>query len=65
MNNRLPFFISSEKNDMENITKGWSRPKMHFALIEMLPYLTDTDLTDYIKMCKKELERRENVRKTD
>ena len=50
---------------MKDITKGWSRPKMHFALIEMLPYLTDIDLTDYIKMCKKELERRENVRKTD
>tara|TARA_Y100000310_G_C20329629_1_gene644632 strand:+ start:482 stop:634 length:153 start_codon:yes stop_codon:yes gene_type:complete len=50
---------------MSVIVKGWSLPKMHSALLEMLPYLTDTDLKEYIKLCQKELERRYDVRKTD
>ena len=47
---------------MENITAGWSPPKMKSALLEMLPYLTDIDLEEFIELYKKELERRYEIR---
>ena len=47
---------------MNDITAGWSRPKMKQALIEMLPYLTDPDIEEFIKLYKNELERRYAIR---
>ena len=46
---------------MGDITAGWSRPKMKSALLEMLPYLTDIDLKDFIYSYQKELERRYEI----
>ena len=48
---------------MGDITAGWSRPKMKSALLEMLPYLTDIDLKDFIYSYQKELERRYEIRR--
>ena len=47
---------------MNNITAGWSRPHMKQVLIEMLPYLTDPDIEEFIKLYKNELERRYAIR---
>ena len=46
---------------MGDIVAGWSRPKMKKALVEMLPYLTDSDIKEYILLYNKELERRYNI----
>ncbi len=51
------------KHAKGDITAGWSRPKMHSALLEMLPYLTDIDLKDFIYSYQKELERRYEIRR--
>ena len=48
---------------MVDIVAGWSRPKMQSALLEMLPYLTDIDLKEFIELYKKELERRYEFRR--
>lgn len=51
------------KHTRGDITAGWSRPKMQSALLEMLPYLTDIDLEEFIELYKKELERRYEIRR--
>tara|TARA_Y100000296_G_scaffold62084_1_gene72037 strand:+ start:31 stop:249 length:219 start_codon:yes stop_codon:yes gene_type:complete len=51
------------KHARGDITAGWSRPKMQSALLEMLPYLTDIDLEEFIELYKKELERRYEIRR--
>jgi len=51
------------KHARDDITAGWSRPKMQSALLEMLPYLTDIDLEEFIELYKKELERRYEIRR--
>ena len=48
---------------MGDIVAGWSRPKMKNALLEMLPYLTDPDIEEYIILYNKELERRYEIRR--
>ena len=48
---------------MGDIVAGWSSAKMKEALVEMLPYLTDLDIEEFIKMYKKELERRYEIRR--
>ena len=48
---------------MGDIVAGWSLPKMKQSLVEMLPYLTDLDIEEFIKMYKKELERRYEIRR--
>ena len=51
------------KHARGDITAGWSRPKMKNALLEMLPYLTDPDIEEYIILYNKELERRYEIRR--
>ena len=44
---------------VDDITKGWSRPKMHRALLEMIPYLTNPDLLRMSELCTEAVEDRE------
>ena len=49
----------------DDITAGWSLPKMKAALLEMLGYLPDDMLKEYIEIYKGELERRYEIRRED
>ena len=49
----------------DDITAGWSLPKMKAALLEMLGYLPDDMLKEYIEIYKGELERRYEIRRKD
>ncbi len=49
----------------DDITAGWSLPKMKAALLEMLGYLPDDVIEDHIEIYKGELERRYEIRRKD